>query len=308
VSPLDPSASGDAQPTPSVSPSADDAVIAIAERYIEILGMYTEDYGIFSRILAKTDVITTIEDIEQLKNRQRSFIGALFGSGVLSNVNYTVTVEDGARTAWVSLEFNGRGAAHTGEHGFGLPCVYEGGEWRLDGFLQWTNADGTVTSDAPADIRRTRELSLDGNYKLIETYVYGGDGTISRRVTFELPVDWHASGSVFSNGEDWQYTLKVDFWNIVSASREDVLAELAAGDELAWNEVIIDEIIYQTENYEVFRHKWTADNSEATYYISYYLHADGERFALSAYLFGQENPEDDAIFTRIVESVRFQNF
>lgn len=149
----------------------------------------------------------------------------------------------------------------------------------------------------------TKELSRDENYKRMEMYVKFDTKSYGRRITFEIPADWHVIGSVFANGESFQYTLKVDMWDVVSATRDDVLIEYNERDEIGG---IISENIYSTETYEIFQYKFTDTEGEAHCISAYYLYANGERFHLTSYVFTEDKPEYDEIFKRIVESVRFQ--
>ena len=158
-----------------------------------------------------------------------------------------------------------------------------------------------------------KELSRDGNYKTIEMYAYE-DLYISRRITFELPVEWDANNSsVFGIKKDGYDTNKLNVWlvNIESATREDVLNEYNnhknTSDESDPKPEIIEENIYTTENYEIFYYKLNGISfSEAFYIYVYYLYANSERFCLFGYVFVDEKNEYDDIINRIAESVIFQ--
>ena len=102
--------------------------------------------------------------------------------------------------------------------------------------------------------------------------------------------------------------MKVDMWYVKSATREDVLSEY--NTTMAEDENIIEKNIYSTENYEIFYYKYIGvSDDEVGVEVgirTYYLYADGKRFALSGYVFGEDKAEYDAIFNRIAESVKFQ--
>ena len=150
---------------------------------------------------------------------------------------------------------------------------------------------------------KTQELSRDENYKTMEMYVYDDNDKLSRKITFELPVEWLYGGSVFTNGEDYQYTLKVDMWDVKSATRESVFDEHIKRIE---EKDILDDGIYSTENYEIFYCKLYFSEGDAASIRLYYLYANGERFCMSSYVFDEDKPEYDDIFMRIAESVKFQ--
>lgn len=147
----------------------------------------------------------------------------------------------------------------------------------------------------------TKELSRDDNYKLMEMYAYDNDWKITRRVTFELPVEWQADdSSVFGLIENDFYIIKLDVWNVGEATPESITEE-GIIEELE----IIGEGSYSTNNYEIF---WFKHNSDISISIvtSYYLYANDERLHISTYNFtGEDTPEYEAIFKRIVESMRF---
>jgi len=146
-----------------------------------------------------------------------------------------------------------------------------------------------------------KELSRDGDYKIMEMYVYGNEEKLSRKITFELPAEWRAEGSVFTNDEDWIYTMKVDMWGIKNSTMENVLDEYNERDE--WINVIYENI-YSVENRKIFHYKCYG---EAAIFINvYYIYLNGERFCMSSYVFHEAKPEYDDIFKRIVESVKFQ--
>ena len=156
-----------------------------------------------------------------------------------------------------------------------------------------------------------RELIYSGEYKTIERYVRHGnnDGKPERsKITLEVPVEWDGDMVIGITDEDYLNIMKVDIWNILSATREDVLNEykLSAMDN-GYGEPseIFDENIYKTENYEVFYYKLKGTEMASCIYY-YYLYANGERFAFTGYVFIEDKPEYDAIFKRIAESVRFQ--
>lgn len=149
----------------------------------------------------------------------------------------------------------------------------------------------------------TRELSRDENYKIIEMYVYDDNSKITRRITFELPIDWHVDdSSVFFDNE---YKSKVDMWNIISTTREDVLNELDNQVETGESYNIVDKTIYSTENYEIIYYKLKGEG-DANIIYSYYLYANGERFHMSSYVFDEDKSEYNDNFKRIAESVKFQ--
>ena len=161
----------------------------------------------------------------------------------------------------------------------------------------------------------TRELNRDGNYKLIEMYVYDNNIKISRRITFELPVEWYIDGSSVvglrneENIDDYSYSkpyykLKVDMWNIINSTRENTLNEFGNEENADGNLDIIDKNIYSTKNYEIFYYKFPGNEARNIY--CYYLYSNGERFYMSGYVFGEDKPEYDDIFKRIAESVKFQ--
>ena len=152
---------------------------------------------------------------------------------------------------------------------------------------------------------KTREISRDGDYKTMEMYVLGSDGAYSRRITFELPVDWRGDSSVFANDEDWVYTMKVDMGSVADATRESVLADFNNRDSDEWVVVTLEENIYSTDNFEIFHYKYNSGGDAFCGNI-YYLYANGERFFVSSYVFHETHPDNDTIFNRIVESVRFQ--
>jgi len=188
------------------------------------------------------------------------------------------------------------------------------------------NASNETSTEIPSEnisSHRTREIHRDGDYKTMEMYVNedGYFSSFTRRITFEVPVEWEGTTQVlryseddsffetgFSDGE--LFVMKVDMWTIESATREKLLNafENRAGDDLYER---VDENIYLTEHYEIFYYKEMLkdrgvyiDASTSFYY--YALYANGERFLLFGYVFGEDRPENDGIFRRIVESIRFQ--
>jgi hypothetical protein len=155
-----------------------------------------------------------------------------------------------------------------------------------------------------------RELSRDENYKLIEMYVYDNSINVFRKITFELPVEWEVRSSTHGTAnEQGYYVLKVDIWDIRSATRESVLDDFnnyAHTLDMEYISDIFEETIYTTENYEIFYTKFFSTYNAGAYIHMFYLYANGERFALSGYVFVEDKPEYDNIFKRIAESVRFQ--
>ena len=134
---------------------------------------------------------------------------------------------------------------------------------------------------------------------------------ISKRITFEVPVEWNGESSVIGiQNEDYLNVVKVDMWNILSATREDVLntynSIAAEHYEYSGKPIeTLDKKIYSTENYEIFYYKYKGTEAAINIYV-YYLYANGERFWLSGYVFVEDKPEYDGIFKRIAESVKFQ--
>ena len=128
-----------------------------------------------------------------------------------------------------------------------------------------------------------------------------------------MPVKWDGDSSVIDNNENdyhpnWEYTMKVDMWDVLSATRESILnghKNKMEDEEIDYLEVI-DKKIYLTENYEVFYYKFLNTFEGVCISYNYYLYANGERFLLSGFNFLEDKPEYDAIFKRIAESVRFQ--
>ena len=156
----------------------------------------------------------------------------------------------------------------------------------------------------------TRELSRDGGYKLMEMNVYyvsGDDWEISRRITFEVPVEWEGGSSVIAIvDEDYMNIMKVDMVAITSTTRDDVLdAHNNDADEFSERETF-DKYIYTTENFEIFYHKYRSIGWPANAVYRFMLYANGESFYLTGYVFVDNIPEHDAIFKRIAESVTFQ--
>lgn len=149
-----------------------------------------------------------------------------------------------------------------------------------------------------------KELSRDGDYKLMEMYVYDDNVELSRRITFELPIEWHSDSSSvvgLPKGNDiYPYILKVDMWNVKSATKGSVLNEY--NNKVEAHDVIAEDI-YSTENHEIFYYKF---NGDGTVIYVYFLYTNGERFEMSCYNFGEDSPKNDIIFKRIVESVKFQ--
>ena len=178
----------------------------------------------------------------------------------------------------------------------------------------------TVVLSQEQGLYGTRELSRDENYKLIEMYVYDNDDKISRVINFELPVEWKIDDSsvvglvneanIDSYGyERPYYKLKVDMWNIIESTREELLDEIIeskfiSGEYMGDAFEIIDENIYSTDSHEIFYYKYYG--VEAVSISAYYIYKNGERFAMTGYLYDTDIPEYDDIFNRIAESVRFQ--
>jgi hypothetical protein len=151
----------------------------------------------------------------------------------------------------------------------------------------------------------TKEIGRDANYKTMEMYTTDNGTEFTRRVTFEIPIEWYNSGSsvVGLQNKDDLFVIKVDMWDVKSATRESVLNEYNNSKELIDPADLIYENIYLTENYEIFyykRREW------GTWINVYYLYTNGERFCISSYAFEMDTPENDAIFKRVVESVKFQ--
>ena len=155
---------------------------------------------------------------------------------------------------------------------------------------------------------RAKEINRDGDYKKMEMYVYDDDEETSRRITFEVPVEWNGEYSVISIvDENDRLIMKVDMWSVNSAKRENVLIEYndrySEMDEVELE--TIDENIYSTEKYEIFYYKVNY-GGDPNCIFNYYLYANGERFHLTGYLYVEDKPENDEIFKRIAESVTFQ--
>ena len=147
----------------------------------------------------------------------------------------------------------------------------------------------------------------------MEMYVYDDNDNLSRRITFELPVEWYGDSSTFhidkDGDKDRDDIFKLSVWmvNVKNATREDVLEEynlIAMTGNYGEPLEILNENIYSTENYEVFYYKSKGTEAATNIYF-YYLYANGERFCLFGYVFDKDKPEYDEIFKRIAESVRF---
>ena len=154
----------------------------------------------------------------------------------------------------------------------------------------------------------TKELSRDGNYKTMEMYVSDDNTSRSRRITFELPVEWEGSSSVFIKMGEYNSELKVDMLDIIRADSEDALDEfiIRSGFNDGFVDEIFEENIYMTKHHEIFYVKYLTQYNQRTIIHSYFLYANGERFALTGYVFAEDKLEYDEIFKRIAESVKFQ--
>ena len=181
-------------------------------------------------------------------------------------------------------------------------------------------SDGNVSSGQTSSEESTygtKEISRNGKYKTMEMRVYDDNREISRRITFEIPVEWEGESSVFAlkteqDLHNMKSDMKVDMWDVLSVTREDVLREHYLGDEAFEDyegedraEVIYKDI-YSTENYEVFFNKILVRDEGLVNVYVYWLYSNGERFSLAGYVFVENTPEHDAIFKRIAESVKFQ--
>jgi len=164
-----------------------------------------------------------------------------------------------------------------------------------------TSEATTETSSEYESLYKTKELSRNSGYKTMEMYVAKNNNMNSRRITFELPEEWRGNFSVFTNDEDYMYNLKVDMWDIIDSTRENVLNEYNDRED----SVNYNEKIYSTDSYEIFYYEYE-EPEEGVFVTVYYLYANEERFCMSSYIFGEVKPEYKAIFKRIVESVRFQ--
>ena len=151
----------------------------------------------------------------------------------------------------------------------------------------------------------TRELSRDGNYKLMEKDLYK-DGQVAGKATFELPVEWDNGGSSVMGlvNNDYSFKLKFDLWDVISTTRESVMNENnERNGEFIGH--IIEEKNYKTENYEIFYCKYVSLYNGAII-RNYFLYKNGQRFAVSGYIWEEDLPEYDDIFNRIAESIKFQ--
>jgi hypothetical protein len=101
--------------------------------------------------------------------------------------------------------------------------------------------------------------------------------------------------------------MKVDMVEIISATRESVLSEYNDDMNGMFVEEILENKIYTTEKYEIFYYKYKSSYGEATAICGYYFYANGERFRLYSYIFGEDKPEYNDVFKRIAESVDFQS-
>ena len=153
-----------------------------------------------------------------------------------------------------------------------------------------------------------KEISRDGNYKTMEMCTYDYNFDLTKIIVFELPVEWEGESTVFTATPE-PYSMKVDMWDVVSATRESVLEEYKEAEEYIEendDNEMITENIYFSENYEVFYRKYTNFWENFCYVHSYLLYANEERFSLTGYVFIEDLPEYDLIFKRIAESVVFQ--
>ena len=165
------------------------------------------------------------------------------------------------------------------------------------------------TTDMPRIIETTEEdkdKDNDSGYKIIETYVNDGNGQLSRKITFELPVEWNGDSNVYGIANENGFMMKLDIVDINTMLREDVLSEYNINMENEFVIEVLEKDIYMTENYEIFHYKYINGYEHASLIHVYYLYSNGERFRFAGYIFRENNPEYDEIFKRIAESVRFQ--
>jgi len=180
------------------------------------------------------------------------------------------------------------------------------------------NESSSEKAESPPEdttLHSTKEIYRDGDYKTMEMYI-ANDGcfdSLTRKITFEIPVDWEAWDSVFETSNDeYFYVMKVDMRTLESTTRENLLHEFENRSDDDWNDSYerVDENIFSTEYYEIFYFKEMLkdrgiyiDASTSFYY--YALYANGERFYFHGFVFGEDRPENDGVFKRIAESVRF---
>jgi len=152
----------------------------------------------------------------------------------------------------------------------------------------------------------TRELSRDKNYKLMEMDLYK-DGQVAGKATFELPVEWDNGGSSVMGlvNNDYNYKLKFDLWGVINTTRESVMNENNERNG-EFIDHVIEEKNYKTENYEIFYCKYVSLYHGPVTIRNYFLYKNGQRFAVSGYVWEEDCPEYDDIFNRIAESVKFQ--
>ena len=191
-------------------------------------------------------------------------------------------------------------------------------ETRTASLTRGNQSSPTTTAAAPAAptpaTARTsagpREVSRSGNFKTFELYVneYSKESyetitgnTFTRRITFEIPVEWDDIGTTVFGIQDADFynIFKVDMWHIIRASREDIINNHR--DYRSIDNEIVESTTYSTDKYEVFYYK---SLGEVSVNHTYYLFANGEYFVLSGYDFTDSN--NTAMFKRIAESVIFQ--
>jgi len=155
---------------------------------------------------------------------------------------------------------------------------------------------------------KVKEISRDSSHKKMEMFTWENNWEITRKIVFELPVEWEGTSSVFAATPE-PYSMKVDMWQVASTTREGVLDEFnSRGIIIKEDEFdeIISENIYFTEHYEVFHRKYLSHWEFTCIIHTYILYANEESFTLAGYVFVEDLPEYDDIFKRIAESVIFQ--
>jgi hypothetical protein len=156
---------------------------------------------------------------------------------------------------------------------------------------------------------RTKELSRDGDYKIMQMYLQDDNNNFSRRITFELPVEWIGSSCVFTfTDENGRFAFKLDIYDAINATREEVFNNFNNYANIDIESVVevFEENIYSTETHEVFYRKFLSAYNQTVIVHFYYLYANGVRMGLVGMVYVEDKPEYDDIFKRIAESVRFQ--